>query len=886
MFLFGLILVVMAVSAIVTNHQMNKASEQERIASSIAQGANELSYLANDYLIYRESQQLKRWQSRFASFFSQVASLNVEKPEQQALAHNIQANAHRLREVFESVAPAHGSPSWNQGTALDPMFLQVSWSRMAVQSQGLVSDASRLSQLLHQQMDQLTERRTVLMYVMVGLFGAFLLISYMLTYRRILKSLAALQAGTTVIGSGNLDFVIEEQKNDEIGDLSCAFNKMTANLKGVTASKSELESEIGERKRAEEALRESGNKFRIVAEFTYDWEYWRSLDNRFLYVSPSCERITGYTREEFIQDPGLYSRIIHPNDRESMAAHLRGDQSHREPCELEFRIMHRNGQERWIGHACQPVLDADGQSLGRRASDRDITARKQAEEALRRSEARYRSYIEVTEQLGWTTNADGEVAEDIPAWRKFTGQSEEQVKGWGWSDALHPDDLEQTARVWRNAVATKNRYETEYRLRRYDGVYRHFLALGVPVFKDNGDIREWIGTCIDITERKQAEEALRRSEARLNRAQEIAHLGSWELDLMNNRLNWSDEVYRIFGLQPQEFGATYEAFLEAVHPDDRTAVDAAYSGSVREGRDSYEIEHRVVIKSTGEIRIVHERCEHIRDASGRIIRSIGMVHDITERKLAEEALQQRSLELQQLTETLERRVRERTEELEEANKALRNLSTRLLSAQEEERKRIAGELHDTIGACLSGIKFKVENSLLKMGKTQNHMTESLKTILPVIQEGVEECRRIQMDLRPSMLDDLGLLPTLSWFCRRFQTIYSGIRIEQEIDIKEGDVPPPLKIVAFRVTQEAMNNSAKHSKANILRLSLRKISGRIQLVLEDNGRGFDLEKVLGSESKRRGLGLTSMRERTELSGGSFDIESGEGKGTIIRAWWPL
>jgi PAS domain S-box-containing protein len=142
----------------------------------------------------------------------------------------------------------------------------------------------------------------------------------------------------------------------------------------------------------------------------------------------------------------------------------------------------------------------------------------------------------------------------------------------------------------------------------------------------------------EITERKRAEEALRENEQRLNRSQEIAHLGSWELDLVNNRLTWSDEVYSIFGLQPQEFGATYEAFLEAVHPNDRAAVDAAYSGSVREGRDTYEIEHRVVRKSTGEIRIVLERCEHLRDASGRIIRSIGMVHDITERKQAEKAL--------------------------------------------------------------------------------------------------------------------------------------------------------------------------------------------------------------------------------------------------------
>ena len=136
--------------------------------------------------------------------------------------------------------------------------------------------------------------------------------------------------------------------------------------------------------------------------------------------------------------------------------------------------------------------------------------------------------------------------------------------------------------------------------------------------------------------RRKAEDTVHKSEGMLKRAQEIAHLGSWELDLANNRLFWSDEVYRIFGLQPQEFDATYGTFLEAVHPDDRAAVDAAYSGSIRDGKIFYETEHRVVKKHSEEVIFVHEKCEHFRDDSGKIVRSIGMVHDVTERKRLDE----------------------------------------------------------------------------------------------------------------------------------------------------------------------------------------------------------------------------------------------------------
>jgi PAS domain S-box-containing protein len=139
----------------------------------------------------------------------------------------------------------------------------------------------------------------------------------------------------------------------------------------------------------------------------------------------------------------------------------------------------------------------------------------------------------------------------------------------------------------------------------------------------------------DITERKRAEEVLKKSEQALSEAQRIAHIGSWELDLVKNRLTWSDEIYRIFGLQPREFGATYEAFLDTIHPDDRADVNAAYIASVEKDMP-YDIAHRIIRKSDGEIRYVHEICEHTKDKSGEIIRSLGIVHDITERRKAEE----------------------------------------------------------------------------------------------------------------------------------------------------------------------------------------------------------------------------------------------------------
>ncbi|HEY5914295.1 MAG TPA: PAS domain S-box protein [Verrucomicrobiae bacterium] len=176
-------------------------------------------------------------------------------------------------------------------------------------------------------------------------------------------------------------------------------------------SKLEIFRDITERKRVEVALRQSEERFRTVADFTYDWEFWVSPDKQFVYMSPSCARITGYTREEFAREPELFSRIVHPEDCRVLTEHLAGDMAQQGPCELEFRIQRRDGQERWIAHVCQAVWDDQGGFLGRRASNRDITERKLAEEALRR--ARDELELKVCERTAELVTANSSLQAEI-----------------------------------------------------------------------------------------------------------------------------------------------------------------------------------------------------------------------------------------------------------------------------------------------------------------------------------------------------------------------------------------------------------------------------------------------------------------------------------------
>lgn len=228
--------------------------------------------------------------------------------------------------------------------------------------------------------------------------------------------------------------------------------------------------------------------------------------------------------------------------------------------------------------------------------------------------------------------------------------------------------------------------------------------------------------------------------------------------------------------------------------------------------------------------------------------------------------------------TMENRLRQSKEEL-------RALSNQLFVAQENERRRIALELHDGIGQSLAAIRFKIEN-LIGAHSESSLVADRINQLLPMLQNAMDEVRRIAVALRPSILDDLGLKATINWHCREFKNVYSSINVVLDMDFDERDVPESLKTVIYRILQEALNNIAKHSGASQVNVYLKKISEKFELMIEDNGVGIALDSN-SSKPQRISLGLSSMRERTEQTGGEFSIGISSGhKGTLIRSLWDL
>ena len=754
--------------------------------------------------------------------------------------------------------------------------------------------------------------------------------------------------------------------------------------------------DVTDLKRAEQALAASEKTCRAILENMSDVVFTLDIAERLLFLTPSATRLIGYEESEMLGHN--IQEFVYKEDFKLASNNLRHAFSEKVPVSNEYRLQHKNGSIIWIQTYTRPLFEGDD-VVSLQGTIWDITERKQAEEALKASEKKFRDLITNMKEALFTLDRNGQITFFSPSVESMIHYHGSEIIGHNIGDFIFRDDLPRLHQNLQNCLSGIGKREAEYRMVRKSGEIRWMRAsfnvlyegaeiigvqgilsditahkrseedlraarmqnlimntvpqgifwkdrrstyLGcnvvlaragglksaadivgktdfdlpwkkeqtesfreydrrimendapeyhiieqmqdadgrlawvetnkVPLHDAQGNVIGILGTYEDITERKRMEEALRESEAKFRSLVATTSDWIWETDADSSYTYTNPQVRDLLGYEPEEvIGRTPFEFMP---PEEAVRIRMEFARIAKERKAFHSMENINIRKDGGRVVLETSGVPRL-DARENLLGYRGIDRDITDRKHAKEVLQMSH-------DKLELRVRERTAELEKHAKKLARLSSDLTLAEHRERSRISKILHDHLQQLLVGAKINQE---ILMSQIEDAPKATAERVLALINESIKETRSLNAELAPPVLNSGDLSSSLVWLSRWMhenQNFEVKVQYEAPIILERKD----LCVLLFRSTRELLLNVLKHSGVKSAAAKLECHNGNLQIVISDQGIGFNPDRVFEHADFKQMSGLISIRERLLHLGGRLEIESAPNAGSTITLVIPL
>ena len=622
--------------------------------------------------------------------------------------------------------------------------------------------------------------------------------------------------------------------------------------------------DVTERKQAERTT----SLLAAIVDCSDDAILSKKLDGTITSWNQSAERLFGYKAEEAV---GQHITLIVPWERRSEEEDiLRRLAGGKRVEHFETVRRRKDGTHLDVSLTISPIRDAAGRVIGASNVARDVSERKRIEGALRESEERFRAIVETTPECVKVVSADGTLLHmNGPGLQMVGAHSADEVVGKNVYDLIAPEDRDRF-KAFNESICRGEQGLLQFDIIGLEGKRRHMETHAAPL-RNRDETLVHLAVTADISERKHAEELLHRSEERfralVNASSDVVYRMSpdWsEMRQLDGRGFIADT-----GMPGKDWLGEY------IHPDDHPIVLQTIREAVRT-KNVFQLEHRVR-RTDGSLGWTNARAVPLLDVNGEIVEWFGAASDVTGRKEAEE-------NFRKLAETLDVEVRARTRELQDQSNQVRDLSWRLLRSQDEERRHIARELHDSVGQTLTVLDINLELFMQEAGYKSSEVAAKIEEIQKTVQQLHREIRTTSYLLHPPLLDESGLHSAISWYVQGLLE-RSGLEVQLDISKELGRLPPEMELVLFRLVQECLTNIHRHSESETASIRIARESNQIALHIQDQGKGMSPVRLAEIQSGRSGVGIGGMRERLRQFEGTMNIDS-DSSGTRIFATIPL